>query len=371
MATDTNVQAAPKPEEPQKKSRVFLVILILIVLVGGWFGISKYLHSLNHESTEDAQVATNISPVIPRIAGYVTEVRIGDNQPVKKGDTLLVLDSRDLQIKVEQAEAALEVAKSNLNAAQATTTASRENIGSSKAAVATADAQIEQAKINVWRATQDYNRYANLIKDHSITQQQYEQAQAAKQTAESQLKVLEQQRAQAATQINVTTSQSGATGRQIAIAAARIKEAEAQLNNARLNLSYAVVTAPADGLVSKVNIQPGQFLNAGQSLFSIVLDRNLWVIANFKETQLNKMAEGQEVDIKADAFPDHDFRGTITSFSAATGSSFALLPPDNASGNFVKVVQRVPVKIEFVNKNDKYLDRLRAGMNVEVEVELN
>lgn len=289
MAISNNEpQATTDVAEPKKRNRTFLIILIVLVLVGGYFGITKYIHASHHESTDDAQIAANISPVIPRISGYVTEVRVADNQQVKKGDTLLVMDNRDLQIRLEQAQAALATAESNLGAVEATSAATSTNIGTSQAALATVNAQIEQAKVNVWRTTQDYNRYANLIKDHSITQQQFEQAQAAKETAEAQLQVLQQQRNQAAQQIKVTSSQSGASSKQINIADATIKQRQAEVDNAKLNLSYAVVIAPADGLVSKVNVQPGQFLTAGQSLFSIVLTQNIWVIANFKETQLKK-----------------------------------------------------------------------------------
>jgi membrane fusion protein (multidrug efflux system) len=358
-------------EEPKKRNKAFPVIMILLVIAGAAFGITKYQHALHHEDTDDAQITANISPVIPRVSGYVAEVRVSDNQQVKKGDTLIVMDNQGLKIKLEQAEAALTTAESNRSAAQASTTASSANISTSRAAVATIDAQIEQTKINVWRATQDYNRYANLIKDHSITQQQFEQAQAAKETAERQLDVLQQQRNQASTQINVTSSESGATSKQINVAAAIIKQRQADVDDAKLNLSYAVVLAPADGMVSKVNVQPGQFLTAGQSLFSIVLKQNLWVVANFKETQLEKMKVGQIVSVEADAFPGHKFQAKITSLSAATGASYALLPPDNASGNFVKVVQRVPVKIEFTNPNDSLLKQLRTGMNVAVEVNLD
>src|SRR5690606_19898314 len=141
--------------------------------------------------------------------------------------------------------------------------------------------------------------------------------------------------------------------------------------NAKLNLSYTIITAPADGRVSKVNIQPGQFVNAGQTLFSIVMDKSIWVTANFKETQLEHMKRGQKVIVHVDAFPDHDFMAYIASFAPATGARFSLLPPDNASGNFVKVVQRIPVKIEFANRNDKQLALLRPGMNVNVDVNID
>lgn len=356
--------------EPKKRSKVFIIILIVMIIGGAWFGISKYTYSQHHEDTDDAQVEADISPVIPRVSGYVREVRVKDNQLVKKGDTLLVLDDRDLKLNVEQAEAALATAKSNVGAARANTNAARSGIASSRAGVGTVDAQIAAAQINVTRTSQDYDRYANLIKDHSITQQQFEQAQAAKDLAERQLQILQQQRKQVSTQTGVVSSQSNATAQSIDVALAMVKQREVDIENAKLNLSYTVITAPEAGKVSRVNLQEGQLLQAGQSTFRIVHNSDLWVVANFKETQLKKMSVGQKVIIHADAFPKHDFEATLTSFSPATGAEFALLPPDNASGNFVKVVQRVPVKIEFVNHQDSLLNRLRPGMNVNVDVHL-
>lgn len=364
-------EPAQAPVTPKKRSRIFPIILILLIIAAAWFGISKYIHAQHHEETDDAQVAANISPVIPRVSGYVKEVRVTDNQHVKKGDTLVTLDDRDLQIRLEQAEAALATAKSNLSAARATTTAASANIGTTKASVGTIDAQIDAAKVNVWRANQDFERYSNLIKDHSITQQQYEQALAAKQSAERQVEVLEQQRKEALQHTNAVTTQSSATGAQVNVARSVIEQRQAEVDDAKLNLSYAVITAPADGLVSKVNVQPGQFLQAGQSLFSIVLNNNLWVVGNFKETQLNDIRIGQRTIVHVDAFPDHDFEAKVASFAAGTGASFAILPPDNATGNFVKVVQRVPVRIEFTNPNDPYLKQLRVGLNADVDVHLN
>jgi membrane fusion protein (multidrug efflux system) len=298
-------------------------------------------------------------------------VRVKDNQKVKKGDTLLLLDDRDLKLKLEQAEAALATAETNLASAKATSRAAQANIGTSAAAIKAADAQIEAAKVTVWQATQDYNRYANLIKDHSITQQQFEQAQAAKEKAEKQLQVLEEQKTQAARQTNAVSSQSNATSTQINVAASAIKQRQVDVADAKLNLSYAVITAPADGVTSKINVQVGQFLQAGQATFSIVQDNDLWVVANFKETQFNDLRIGQKVTISVDAFPGHDFEAKLTSFSPATGAQFALLPPDNASGNFVKVVQRLPVKIEFTNSQDSLVKQLKAGMNVNVDVHLD
>ena len=368
--TETTKQKVAAAAPPKKSSKTFIIVLGLLLVAGGWFGVSKYQHSQHHQETDDAQIEANISPVIPRVAGYVKEVRVKDNQTVKKGDTLLILDDRDLALKILQAEAALATAQSSLGAAQATSNASKATIFSTKSGISTVDAQIEAAKINVWRATQDYDRYANLIKDHSVTQQQYEQALAAKQTAEHQLQILQSQKNQVAQQTNSVAAQSNATSSQIGVAGAVIKQKEVEVAEAKLNLSYAVITAQESGLVSKINLQAGQFLQPGQSVFSIVLSNDVWVIGNFKETQFEKMRIGQKVTVHADAFPGHPFEATLTSFSPATGSRFALLPPDNASGNFVKVVQRLPVKIEFNKPTDSLVNQLKPGMNVTVDVHL-
>ena len=373
MEQNVKPQQGPKKNEagaPKKSSKAFIIVLALLLIGGGWFGFSKYNHSQHHEETDDAQIEANISPVIPRVAGYIKAVLVKDNQQVTKGDTLVILDDRDLALKVLQAEAALATAHTNLAVAQATTNASKAMIASTQAGVSTADAQIEAAKINVGRTTKDFNRYENLIKDHSITQQQFEQAEAAKQLAEKQLQILMSQKNQVSQQTNAVVSQSNATSSQIAVANAIIKQREVEIAEAKLNLSYAVIVAQESGIVSKVTIQEGQFLQPGQSVFSIVLSKDIWAVANFKETQFEKMRIGQKVTVHADAFPGHDFEATLTSFSPATGSKFALLPPDNASGNFVKVVQRLPVKIEFNTANDSMVNQLRPGMNVAVDVHL-
>lgn len=359
------IDTAPRKRKLNKR---FLIVFLIMVVVGGIFGIRAYLHGQKHEETEDAQIDGNISPVIPRISGYISEVRVSDNQLVRQGDTLLVLDDRDLQLRLEQAQAALQAARSNLGVAAATTTASQASAAATYANIATIDAQIEAAKVNLWRATQDYNRYANLVKDHSITQQQYEQALAAKETAERQVRVLQEQRNAASRQAGAAGSQTGVTTQQVSVANASIRQHEVDVENAQLNLSYAVITAPTDGRVSKVPVRAGQFVQAGQNLFSIVPDEVVWVTANFKETQLSKMQVGQPVTIQVDALPGIAFNGKVASFSPATSARFSVLPADNASGNFVKVVQRVPVRIEFSNPRDPNLKKVRPGMNVVVDV---
>jgi len=361
---------APEAEAPKKKNRGFLIVLIALVVVGGGFGLTEYIHGQHHEETDDAQIEANISPVIPRTAGYITEVRVKDNQKVAKGDTLLVLDNRNELIKVQQAEAALEAAKNNLSVTQANISASKVNVSSYEANIATVNAQIEAAKVTQTRANQDYERYANLIKDHSITQQQFEQAEAAKLAADRQMTVLMDQKAAAGRQASTANAQSNATATQVGVANATIQQRQADLDNAKLELSYTVITAPSDGYVSKVSVQIGQYIQTGQSLFSVVTDDAPWVVANFKETQLAKITSGKKAIVHVDAFPGHDFEARVTSLSPATGSRFALLPPDNASGNFVKTVQRLPVKIEF-NTADQFVKQLRPGMNVDVDVHLD
>ncbi|MBD8084393.1 HlyD family secretion protein [Chryseobacterium caseinilyticum] len=357
-------------EPKKKKSLVFPIILAVVLIGGGIYGYKTYSYGQVHEETDDAQISSNMAPVISKISGYVAEVKVKDNQFVKKGDTLVVLDNRDQKMTLAQAEAALATAKSNISNAQATTTATSKNIGSSEAAVSTANAQIEAAKVNVWKTAQDLKRYSVLVKDHSITEQQYEQVLAAKQSADKQLQVLVEQRNQIAQQTGIASSQTEASSQQISVAGSVAKQREVDVENARLNLSYTVITAPEDGYVGKVSTQAGQFLQAGTQLFALIRNDQKWVVANFKETQVDKMVEGQKVKIEIDAFPDREFDGVVSSFSPATGASFSILPPDNASGNFVKVVQRLPVKIDFVNLDKEVAKRLRTGMNVKAEVSL-
>ncbi|PQA98020.1 membrane fusion protein, multidrug efflux system [Chryseobacterium piscicola] len=357
-------------EPKKKKSLVFPIILAVIIIVGGVYGYRTYSYGQIHEETDDAQIASNMNPVISKISGYVAEVKVKDNQFVKKGDTLVILDNKDQKMALEQAQAALSTAKSNISSAQSSTNATSKNINSSQAAVATANAQIEAAKVNVWKTSQDLKRYSVLVKDHSITEQQYEQALAAKQSADKQLQVLVEQRNQIAQQTGIASSQTEASSQQISVAGSVAKQREVDVESAKLNLSYTIITAPEDGFVGKIPIQAGQFLQAGAQLFSLVKNDQKWVIANFKETQVAKMVEGQKVKIEIDAFPDTEFEGVVSSFSPATGSTFSILPPDNASGNFVKVVQRLPIKIDFIKLDPNIAKRLRTGMNVKAEVSL-
>lgn len=358
--------------EKKKTNTKFIIILVALVVLGGAYGTFKYMHSLAHEETDDAQIEKKMNPIIPRVSGYVDKVYIKDNDFVKKGDTLFTIDKRDYLLKIDEATAALVGAEGNLEVSKADIGSALASISVSDANVLFAGGNIQTAKIRLDRVTSDYIRYENLYKSHSITKQQYEQALAAKLEAENQVRVLQQQERASAFQKSVTVAKSKVSNKQTEVAAANIKRARALLDAAKLNLSYTVITAAIDGQVSKIDIQPGQLVQPGQSLFYIINNNEAWVVANFKETQLNKMVVGQKVTVKVDAYPDYDFQGTLTSFSPATGSKFSLLPPDNATGNFVKTIQRLPVKISLDPTNDaEKIKLLRPGMNVDVDVRID
>lgn len=355
----------------KKKNKKFGLILMVILVIGGGAGLLFYIHSLHHESTENAQVEANISPVISRVPGYIEKVMVQDNERVKAGDTLLVLDDRDFVLKVKEAEAALAMAQSNLEVARQGVDVGKNQAYAASAGVLAADASIEAAKVRQWRASKDFERYENLWKDHSITEQQYEQALAEKQAADRQLELLQKQRDIALRQSKTSSSQSTVTNSQVAVAEAAVQQREAALEEARLNLSYTAIVAKTDGQLSAVDVEPGQLIQAGQALFNLVNTDKYWVVANFKETQLNRMQIGQEVEVTIDAFPGHTFPAKVGSFAPATGNTFALLPADNATGNFVKVVQKIPVKIVFDASTDPLMDKIKPGMNADVDVHIN
>ncbi|WP_313375180.1 HlyD family secretion protein [Chishuiella sp.] len=372
-------------ENKQQKKKInikFIIILGALVILGGGYGVYKYLHSLSHEVTDDAQVDSKITPVIPKVSGYIEKILVQDNQMVHKGDTLVVIDQSEYALKLQEAKAALLQAEGQLSVAHANVNTAGVTIGVTEAGavaatttIETAKANVETAKVQVWRTKNDYDRYNKLYKNQSITKQQYEQALAAKETAERQLQVANAQlaattkQAQATSQqVNTSKAQSDVSKAQIKVAEAAISQYKTNIANAELYLSYTYVIAAEDGQLSKINLQPGQFVQAGQSLFNIVNTKQIYVTANYKETQLEKIRVGQEAIIVVDAYPHHEFKGKVTSLSPATGAKFALLPPDNASGNFVKTVQRLPIKIEFTDEKDDMLKLIRPGMNVEADI---
>jgi membrane fusion protein (multidrug efflux system) len=343
-------------EQKKPKKKAPLIILSLVIISAAAFGVSKYVYSLHHEDTDDAQLDADISPVLSRVSGYVNEINFEENTHVNKGDTLVKLDDRDLQIKVQQAQAALDNALANVAVAKA-------NSGTSRANVQTASSNVEAAKVRQWKAAQDFERYQSLLNDKAVTQQQFDAVKAEKLSADAQLDAIMKQESAA-------NMQGQSASQQVTVAESMIAQRQSDLDFAKLQLSYASIVAPASGIVSRKSIQVGQYVNAGTPLFSVVSDSGVYVIANFKETQLEKMKTGLPVDVKVDAFPSEKIEGTVHSFSAATGAKFSLLPPDNATGNYVKVIQRIPVKIK-INADKNVLAMLRPGMSVKVSVKLD
>lgn len=344
-----------KTQKPKSKSaKVIPIILGVLIVIGAIFGIKEYIYFSKHVDTDDAQIDGDISPVVSRVGGYVDSIYFEENQHVNANQLLVKLDDRELKVKLEQAQAGKQSALANVNVSETVVSSTAANVGTAKANV-----EIAEAKAN--KANKDFARYQNLVKDGSITQQQFDQAKAEKDAADASLQAAKTQYEAVKKQVN--TSQS-----QVSAANSNISLRTAEIDYAKLMLSYASITAPTSGIVSNKNIQVGQLIQPGQSLFSIVNDNSLYVKANFKETQLEKLKEGQLVDVEIDAFPDAELKGHIYNFSPATGAKFSLLPPDNATGNYVKVIQRVPVKIKL-DKNE-ILSQLRPGMSVNVSVHI-
>jgi membrane fusion protein (multidrug efflux system) len=349
MATKEKNENAPA----KKPNRVLPIILGILLLGGAAFGIKEYMYYSKHVDTDDAQVDGDISPVVARVGGYVDSIYFEENQHVDKGQILVKIDDRDLKVKVAQARAAQVGASAGVNVGQSQIYATASNS-------AVAKAQVESAQARLDKVQKDYQRYANLVKDGSITQQQFDQAKSDLDVAQANLRAAKDQYKAAVEQVSTTRNQLTVTN-------TGVNQKQVDVDYAKLQLSYAAVKAPASGIASKKNVQLGQLVQAGQTLFSIVNDNSLFITANFKETQLEKITNGLKVNIEVDAFPDLKIEGTVYNFAPATGAKFSLLPPDNATGNFVKVVQRVPVKIK-INASKEILDKLRPGMSVNVSV---
>lgn len=329
------------------------IILIALLI---WGGISLY-SLYRYEETNDAQVQEYINPVTSRVSGYIREIRYEENQDVKKGDTLIIIDNSEYQLQQQEAEAALANARAQLQALNSNiqTTAQSSQVNQS---------QIAAAKARLWHQQQEYARYKKLYDVESATQQQLENVQAALQVAQSDYQSAVESYQTSLSKVNDTRVQR-------AVLEAEIKRREAIVNRNKLDVGYTIIRAPYQGKMGRRTIQNGQLIQAGQTLAYIVdQEAGKWVIANFKETQLRHMHVGETAEIEADAFPGQKFRGRIVSLSPATGSSFSLLPPDNSTGNFVKIVQRVPVRIALVDSAN-VIAPLRAGMNTNVLVRKN
>jgi membrane fusion protein (multidrug efflux system) len=329
-----------------------ITIIALLTIIGAaiWFAIS-FAHGLKVEETNDAQVEAYINPVSARAAGYIRQILFEGNQWVHQGDTLVVLDDREYSNKVQEAEAALEDAKAQIIVLGA-------SIASAETGTTVNKDQIASAQARLWQQQQDIHRYENLVKEEAATGQEFEQVKAKYDVAVSEFSA-------ANNTLKTTYSKIEELKSRQALLTADLKRKTTQLDFARINLGYTVITAPYNGRLSRKTIQEGQQIQAGQPLVSIVSEKNKWVTANFKETQVYALQPGKEVEIRLDAIPGRTFKGRVESLSPGTGAKFSLLPPDNATGNFVKIVQRIPVRLIFT---DTSLDDVRIGMNALITV---
>lgn len=352
-----------------KKNRIIPIIAIILIGIVLFFVGRRIVRGMSYEETENAQIETNIVPVANRINGYVNKIYVQDNQYVKAGDTLLVLEQNDLILRLNQANLSYDNSLAQMGVLSSNTISAGVNANAINSNVATANANIEAAKVRVWKANQDYERYAKLLQLQSVTQQQFDMVYAEKVSADKQLTVAKMQLNSSKQQATASRTQASTIGTQLKPAEIVAQQKLEDVKLAQLNLSYTVLLATVDGYVSKKNVQLGQLLSPGQTLMYIVEDKKTWIVANFKETQIEKMKEGLAVDIVIDAYKNLKVKGRIESMQFATGNKFSLLPADNSSGNFVKVVQRVPVKISLEGNADD-LRKLRAGMNCKVSVKI-
>ena len=348
---------ATKPASATHKflTRSVTILLAIGILIAMGWGIFTF-YCLDREFyTNDAQVQQYITPVNTRITGYIKEVRFNDHQRVKKGDTLVIIDNREYRIAVEQAEAAWLSAR----ASKAVTASAVTTVNSN---IEVTDANIRALDARIWNSEQNYHRYENLLKADAATQQEFDQV-------KSEYTALVEQRGALVRQRQTTGFSTLETNRRIPVSEAEIKRARALLDMADLNLSYTIITAPYDGVTGRRNIQEGQAVSAGQTLVSFVRGDSKWVVANYKETQVTHLHVGQKMLLAVDGIEDRQFEGQIEAISEATGSLYSAIPVDNSTGNFVKVRQRIPVRIAFTDSNSVAdLRRLIAGMNVEVRV---
>ena len=364
LKNESEVERDTAPDEetaPEGGKRKFLLPIIgVLVLLGLWWGVSKWLYGRSHQTTDDAQVDGHIVPVLAKIGGYVSAVSVAENQDVAAGAVLVQIDDADYKLRLEQADADLAAARAAAGNGSST--------GQAEAQVATASsqqgvisAQIAAAQANADKAKADLARMKDLADQQIVSRQQLDAAQAAYDAAQANL--LAVQRQSAAAGANVAGAQAG-----VRLAEARLAAAQAARDNAALQLSYTHITSPVAGNVSRKQVEVGQLIQPGQPLLSVVADTGVWVTANFKETQLNNIRVGQKAEVDIDAYGGCHVEGVVESVSPATGAKFALLPPDNATGNFTKVVQRVPVRIR-ITKGCGDGRPLRPGMSVTASIE--
>ncbi|MEP6690708.1 MAG: HlyD family secretion protein [Gemmatimonadaceae bacterium] len=358
---DSRPANAPEVAPPASgKRRIIIAVVAVLALLGGLWFAKRLSYGRAHASTDDAQVDGHLIPIATKIGGYTVAVNVAENQAVKQGDLLAAIDSSEYKVRLLQAQADLATAVA--------ATGNGRSTGQAEAMVAQAtgqrgslDAQITVARANQQRALADLQRYRELVDKQIISRQQLDAAQASADAATANLQAATRQAGAAGA--TVVNAEAG-----VRAAQARLLAAQANVQNAQLQLSYTRVTSPVSGLVSRKLIEVGQLVQPGQQLLSVVADTGVWITANFKETQLTDLRVGQTTSVEVDAYGACEVEGKVESIGAATGAKFALIPPDNATGNFTKVVQRVPVRIA-VTKGCGADRPLRPGMSVVVHVE--
>lgn len=329
--------------------------MIAIILVGlGWV-CSRFIHLGRVEYTDNAQIRRNIIPINSRVQGYIQKVCFDDFQFVHKGDTLVVIESSEYRLKVVQAKANYQKALMENSAMETVISTTANNLTIS-------DANIEELRIRLNQAKTDFHRYEQLYAQKAVTRQQYDNAKADYEATRAKYDMLVRQK-------RSTSLVKDEQTQRLEQNQTNIEVAQAAQHLAELNLSYTVIVAPCNGVTSKRAIQEGQLIQPGQTLLSVVDHDSVWVIANYKETQTRHIDEGMPVDIEVDAVPGITYQGRVATLSSATGAQYSIIPQDNSAGNFVKVEQRIPIKIVFTGENRREdMDRLRSGMNVECEV---
>lgn len=358
-----------KKKKKQKKATLVNMMVLILVLGGLVFVIKAYLNTGNDKYTNAAQVESFINPINTRVSAYIKEIRFTEYQHVKKGDTLFILDDREIQTQLGQAEAAYMAALASQKSTSSSVKTVANNVKTAGANVEVAKANIEASKARLWNTKENFKRYERLLKDEAVTQQQFDQIKSEYEAQKAQLEAQISQyqsviNAKATSELSVSEVES-----RLGLNEAEIKRTESALEMTKLNLSYTVITAPHDGIMGRRTVNTGQLLNPGQQVATIVDVNNIWVTANYREKQMGNVRVGGLATMKVDALGGKSFQGKITAISGATGAKYAAIPVDNSTGNFVKVQQRIPVRIEFTENNKpEDIEQLRAGMNVEVNL---
>lgn len=331
----------------------FNIIVVVALILGVCVVCSRFIHLGNVEYTDNAQVRQLVTPINSRVQGFVKYVLFDEYAPVHKGDTLVIIEDTEYRLAVAQAQADCKNATTGKAAMNTSISTTANNI-------TVTDAGIQEVAIRLKNAESELNRYTELRKNGAATQQQYERAETEYNATKARYDQLTRQKNSTAL---VKQEQEVRLGQNDAM----INLAQARLELAMLNLSYTVITAPCDGTTGRKDIVAGQLIQPEQTVVDVVDNTDKWIVANYRETQMSNIKVGAEVDIKADAIPDVTFHGHVSAIAGGTGAAFSVLPQDNATGNFVKVEQRIPVKI-VIDHDCETWDQLRAGLNVECEV---